>query len=185
VRPRTIADAAGLRPGDVLTEFATSPVGSDGTMAGFCDTLLELPDPTNASVQLVRDGQRLSGLLDGTGFTDLGGITQWAATTRGWSEAELIGPDPAVSPWLVAADDGSLRLVYSGGGRFAGDGSGAERGIYYATDRSGEWVVEQVSDGWDFAPNLVMAGKTPHIVFSRSPNGRTERSIGIMYGTKE
>jgi S1-C subfamily serine protease len=73
VAPGSPADKAGIEAGDLLTNLNGTAVGTDGTKATYCSVLRSHQSDATLSVTVSRNGQTLSGEINGRPLASAGG----------------------------------------------------------------------------------------------------------------
>ncbi|GAA3632536.1 hypothetical protein GCM10022200_14330 [Microbacterium awajiense] len=79
------ADAAGVKPGDLITKMEGVSVGTDGTMADYCDVLRTHGHDATLSVELYRpaDGRYYTGQFNGTAVSAVSVVDDLGGTPSG------------------------------------------------------------------------------------------------------
>jgi serine protease Do len=162
------AAEAGVRPGDLITRLEGLPLGTDGTMADYCDILRSRERSATMTIEVLRSetGEVLEGELNGRNLEaataavteEAGGETTGASRGAATESAEGSRPEPAENSGpapgynLVETPDGGLSAeVPQSWGVETGEnsekeGTGPGTWSYYA----GEYLFSSITT----APNL-------------------------------
>ncbi len=126
VKSGSPADQTGVKPGDIIVEFESIPVGREGTMQEYCDVLRahEMTDTMQIKVLRYKTGEVLEGQINGrklevvsSGGGTTGGQTDSGTTTSGDYFTDEF--NAGVENWrqLVAAGDSSKSFIETIPGR--------------------------------------------------------------------